>query len=247
MVELLELKKRRARTYLFQTLTASVEERRAEKKEICQEQSGATLKKEMAVIRFTRGKADKSLRRSEDKQDAEASEEAISVLRGAIHARINEWKQNIRAMIREASVEIDELLASLQSKEAESSRRQHEMEMLQETVKEKTEELKSLEQQSEQADADTESGLTQEEVGWILVIRYTALEHTKLSLLNEFVLKSNLLKNMLLYSNDKATCWCICPRPLLTTSFLGSFISRPPKARAAWERGYPLINRSRQL
>ena len=125
----------------------------------------------MAIITFTKGNADKSLRRSEDKQDAEASEEAISVLRDAIHARINEWTQYIHARIREASVEIAELSASLRSKEAESSRRQHEAEMLQETVKEKSEELKSLEQQSEQADADTNSGLTQEEVGWVLVIR----------------------------------------------------------------------------
>ena len=233
---------------MFQTLTASAEERRAEKKEISQEQSGATLKKEMAVIRFTKGKANKSLRRSEAEQDAEASKEAISVLRCSIHARINEWTQYIEAMSREASVEIAELLASLQSKKAESSRRQHEMEMLQETVKEKSEELKSLEQQSEQADADMKNGLTQEEVGWILVIRYTALEHTKLSLLNEFVLKSTLLTRMLIVSNDKAIGTLLVHLSSLLTLFLGSLISRPPKAGVPiWKQSSPLKTRSRQL
>ena len=137
----------------------------------------------MAVIRFTKEKADKSLQRSEEKQDAEASEEAISVLRDAINARKNEWGQHFEAMIREASVEIAELSASLPSKEAESSGEQHEM--LQETVKGKTEELKSLEQQSEQADAE-------DEVGWISVIRYTYPSHTQ-----DYPVSMNLFWNRL--------------------------------------------------
>ena len=126
---------------LFQALTASVEQRRSEKKEICQEQSGSTcdrsdtienLKKEVAEVKYFMREANRSVGNcsSEDKNDSDASEEGISGFTKT------------------------EVVKSLRSKEESLEEQRERAISLQNTVMEKNVELRSLQQQREQADAD---------------------------------------------------------------------------------------------
>ena len=149
---------------LSQALTASVEQRRSEKKEKCREQSGSTcdrsesiddLKIEVAELRSAMREANRNVGdcSSKNKNSDTSSEEGISCFTDAIHARPNEL-EDLERKIGKANVENAEAMKLLRGKE-ESLEEQHERtEILQNTVMEKDEELESLQLRLEQADTD---------------------------------------------------------------------------------------------